>query len=361
MSVYQGKKLKIVISGASHEDALLGSAEGFPAGEAIDMQALCRFMSRRAPGRYSGSTARREADIPVITSGVCGGKTDGTVLRLFIENRDVRRGDYAHLRGKPRPGHADLGAYFKYGADCDLSGGGVFSGRMTAPICALGGIALQILERRGITVSAHIRSVADAEDERFDPCHIGGDVRKAISENELPTISAEAAEKMRQRIEAASAEGDSVGGVIECAVSGFPCGVGGELFDGIEGKLAGLLFAVPAVKGVEFGAGFDAARRKGSENNDAVGIDRGRIVTLTNHAGGILGGISTGMPLLFSVAVKPTPSISREQQTVDITTMEETRIRAKGRHDACIVPRAVPVIEAVTALALLDMLEEQNE
>ena len=361
MSVYQGKKLKIEISGASHEERLYGSVEGLPAGDTIDFGQLQRFMARRSPGSYAGSTARREADRPVFVSGISASKTDGAPLRLYIENTDVRSRDYADIKNKPRPGHADLGAYLKYGKDCDMSGGGAFSGRMTAPLCALGGIAMQLLEQRGIYITAHIRSAADVEDERFDPCGISDDVRRAVLENELPVIRADAAEKMRQRIEAASAEGDSVGGVIECAVTGFPGGIGGELFDGIEGRLAELLFAVPAVKGVEFGSGFDGSCRKGSENNDAIAVRDGRLVTLTNRAGGILGGISTGMPLLFSAAVKPTPSISKAQMTVDITTMQETGIRVAGRHDACIVPRAVPVIEAVTALALLDMLEDANE
>lgn len=361
MSVYQGIKLKIEITGASHDERIYGSLEGFPEGEEIDLDALQDFMSRRSPGNYAGSTSRREEDRPVIVSGLSGSKTDGTPLRLYIENSDVRSRDYSDIKNKPRPGHADLGAYFKYGADFDMSGGGSFSGRMTAPLCALGGMAKQLLERRGICVTAHIRSIADVEDARFDGCNISADIQKIILGNELPAISAEAAAQMKQRIESAASEGDSVGGVIECAVTGLPRGTGGELFDGIEGRLAPWLFAIPAVKGLEFGSGFDGTRLKASENNDPIVLENGHIVTSSNNAGGILGGISTGMPLLFSVAVKPTPSISKPQRTVDITTMEETEIRISGRHDACIVPRAVPVVEAAAALAVLDMLEASGE
>ena len=334
MNSTYGKHIKISVFGASHAPEIGVTVEGLPAGEAVDLQELQAFLERRAPGRDEFSTARREPDVPEFCSGLADGKTDGSVLKAVIRNRDARSGDYKAIADTPRPGHADYTARMKYGEDFDMAGGGPFSGRMTAPLCIAGGIALQILARRGITVHAQAVSV-------------GG-----VSGNE---------DVMRAAVKAAKEEGDSVGGIMECTVEGVPAGVGGPLFDGLESRIAGLVYGIPAVKGVDFGVGFSAAYMMGSENNDPFEIRNGSVVTRTNHCGGILGGISTGMPIVFRAAFKPTPSIAKEQDTVDLRTMENAKISVPGRHDPCIVFRAVPVVEAAAALAILDAMAEPAE
>ncbi|MBR0051664.1 MAG: chorismate synthase [Firmicutes bacterium] len=331
MNSTYGQNIKISIFGASHAPEIGVTVDGLPAGEAVDLQELQAFLERRAPGRDEFSTARREPDVPEFRSGLTDGKTDGSVLEAVIRNRDARSGDYKAIADTPRPGHADYTARMKYGEGFDMAGGGPFSGRMTAPLCIAGGIALQILARRGITVHAQ-------------PVSVGG-----VSGNE---------DVMRATVKAAKEEGDSVGGIVECTVEGVPAGVGGPLFDGLESRIAGLVYGIPAVKGVDFGAGFSAAYMMGSENNDPFEIHDGRVVTRTNHCGGILGGISTGMPIVFRAAFKPTPSIAKEQDTVDLRTMENAKISVPGRHDPCIVFRAVPVVEAAAALAILDAMQD---
>ena len=324
MSYPYGKNLKIDVFGASHAPEIGVAVEGLPAGETVDLQALQAFLERRAPGRDALSTARREPDAPEFLSGLTDGKTDGTVLRAVIRNRDARSGDYEAIKDTPRPGHADYTARVKYGKDFDMAGGGPFSGRMTAPLCIAGGIALQILARRGVTVRAEVISA-------------GG-----VSGNE---------DVMKAAVAAAKAEGDSVGGIVACTAEGVPAGLGGPLFEGMEGRIAEIVYGIPAVKGVDFGEGFSAAYMTGSENNDAFEVKDGRVVTRTNHCGGILGGITTGGPIEFRTAFKPTPSIAKEQDTVDLRTMENVKISVPGRHDPCIVFRAVPVVEAAAELA----------
>ena len=347
MSSY-GENLRITIFGQSHSPAIGVTVEGIPAGERIDTAELARFLARRAPGRNEWSTPRREADAPEFLSGLKDSVTCGAPLAAIIRNADTRSQDYAALADTPRPGHADYTAQVKYGGAQDSAGGGHFSGRLTAPLCIAGGICIQLLAREGITVISRIAAIADVEDE--------GALCASTAEKPFPTVSDERGEAMRAAIAAAKADGDSVGGVIECAVLGLPAGLGGPLFGGLEGRIAAAVFGIPAVKGIEFGAGFAAARMRGSENNDCFETSSGRVVTKSNNCGGILGGISDGMPLVFRAAVKPTPSIAAEQLTLNMKTMEETALHVPGRHDPCVVPRAVPCVEAAAAIAVYDAL-----
>ena len=347
MSSY-GENLRITIFGQSHSPAIGVTVEGIPAGERIDTAELARFLARRAPGRNDWSTPRREADAPEFLSGLKDSVTCGAPLAAIIRNADTRSQDYAALADTPRPGHADYTAQVKYGGAQDSAGGGHFSGRLTAPLCIAGGICIQLLAREGITVISRIAAIADVEDE--------GALCASTAEKPFPTVSDERGEAMRAAIAAAKADGDSVGGVIECAVLGLPAGLGGPLFGGLEGRISAAVFGIPAVKGIEFGAGFAAARMRGSENNDCFETSAGRVVTKSNNCGGILGGISDGMPLVFRAAVKPTPSIAAEQLTLNMKTMEETALHVPGRHDPCVVPRAVPCVEAAAAIAVYDAL-----
>ncbi len=347
MSSY-GENLRITIFGQSHSPAIGVTVEGIPAGERIDTAELARFLARRAPGRNEWSTPRREADAPEFLSGLKDSVTCGAPLAAIIRNADTRSQDYAALADTPRPGHADYTAQVKYGGAQDSAGGGHFSGRLTAPLCIAGGICIQLLAREGITVISRIAAIADVEDE--------GALCASTAEKPFPTVSDECGEAMRAAIAAAKADGDSVGGVIECAVLGLPAGLGGPLFGGLEGRISAAVFGIPAVKGIEFGAGFAAARMRGSENNDCFETSSGRVVTKSNNCGGILGGISDGMPLVFRAAVKPTPSIAAEQLTLNMKTMEETALHVPGRHDPCVVPRAVPCVEAAAAIAVYDAL-----
>ncbi len=354
MNFFVGDDLKIGIFGQSHAEAIGVVIEGLPAGRRLDLEALAAFLARRAPGRNAWSTPRKEPDAPELLSGLVEGRTCGAPLAFLIRNRDQRSGDYESLKNTPRPGHADYAAQRKYGGFQDARGGGAFSGRMTAPLCIAGGVCLQLLEEQGVSIGAHAAAIAGVEDRPFDPVSLTREQLYAVKANPFPTQDIEKAEEMCKAISLAGQEGDSVGGVIECAALGLPAGLGGPLFGGLEGRISRLVFAVPAVKGVEFGAGFASAGLRGSENNDAFCCDGERVVTRTNRHGGILGGISTGMPLLFRAAVKPTPSIAKEQETVDLSARKAATLSVGGRHDPCIVPRAVPCIEAAAAVALYD-------
>ena len=359
MSSEFGKLLKVSVFGQSHGRAIGVVIDGLPAGEAIDLEELQRFLDRRRPGKNGLSTARNEADKPVFLSGLEGGITCGAPLCAVIENADQRSGDYGELADRPRPGHADYTAWAKWGGHADMRGGGHFSGRLTAPLTIAGGIAKQILARRGIYVGAHLYSVGTERDEPF-PLYPTPELFQAVSEKDFPVLDDKAGERMRALILEAKNALDSVGGVVECAAAGLPPGLGEPMFDGVENRLAAALFGVPAVKGVEFGDGFAAARARGSQNNDPFVMEDGRIATKTNRAGGILGGITTGMPLVLRTAVKPTPSIGQVQKTVSLSAMENTDLQIHGRHDPCIAHRAVPVVEAVTAAVILDLLLEGN-
>ena len=353
MSSCYGTRLKLSIFGQSHSAAIGMCLDGLPAGETVDLAQLQAFLDRRAPGRNAWSTARSESDEPEFLSGLVNGLTCGAPLSAILRNRDTRSQDYAALRALPRPSHADYPAQVKYGGYQDVAGGGHFSGRLTAPLCVAGGVCLQILARRGIAVGAAITRIGSVTASGFDP--VGVDAAALAAARSAPL-----SEAMQAEIAAAKAAGDSVGGVIECAVTGLPVGLGEPMFDGMENRIAAIVFGIPAVRGVEFGAGFAAAAMRGSEHNDAYCVRGGRVATETNRHGGVLGGITTGMPLIFRAAVKPTPSIALPQQSVSLERMQEQTLTIQGRHDPCIVPRAVPVVEAAAALAVLDALLERG-
>lgn len=351
---FQGKKLMVSVFGQSHGAAIGAVIDGLPAGFRVDRERLLAFMSRRAPGQGRFTTARRETDEPEFLSGMIDGVTCGAPVCAVIRNGDTKSKDYEAFRQTPRPSHADYPALVKYGESYDIRGGGPFSGRLTAPLCVSGGIALQMLEEKGIRIGAHIATISNQADRRFDPVRVSAADFEQILANGFPTLSREAGEEMMAEIEEARKAEDSVGGTVEAAALGLPVGLGGPLFDGLESSLGAALFAIPAVKGVEFGDGFFAALLRGSRHNDPYAMSEGKVVTKTNHAGGLTGGMTNGMPLIFRVAFKPTPSIGQVQQSVNLADGTETELVIRGRHDPCVVTRAVPVVEAVTALVLLD-------
>ena len=359
MSSEFGNILRVSIFGQSHGKAIGVNIDGLPAGEPIDLEELNAFLDRRKPGKSPLSTARKESDTPVFLSGLENGVTCGFPLCAVIENSDQHSSDYSELADKPRPSHADYTARVKWGGHADMRGGGHFSGRLTAPLCIAGGIAKQILARRGIFVGAHLAAVGTENDAPF-PLHPTAELFDAIAAKPFPVVDDGAGDRMQALILEARQDLDSVGGIIECAAIGLPAGLGDPMFGGVENRLAAALFGIPAVKGVEFGLGFGSSRLRGSENNDPFTVENGTVVTASNRAGGILGGITTGMPVTLRTAIKPTPSISRSQQTVRLSAMENAELVIRGRHDPCIAHRAVPVVEAVTAAVLLDLLLEGN-
>ncbi len=360
-----GNALRVTVFGQSHSQAVGCVVEGLPSGHVVDMEALGRFMARRAPGQGPWTTPRKEADLPRIVSGLNPkGATCGAPLAVVIENTNTRSRDYDNLMAVPRPGHADYTAWAKWHGNQDVPGGGHFSGRLTAPLCAAGGIALQILAGHGVRVGAHLLSVADVRDEPLcaldnapaSQVRLESQLDALADGRTFPTIDADAGKAMLAAIDDARRELDSVGGVVECVATGMPAGVGSPMFDGIENLIARAAFGVPAVKGVEFGRGFEAARLRGSEDNDPYRMVDGAVTPVTNNAGGALGGITTGAPVLFRMALKPTSSISRPQESVDLTSGSDATLEVHGRHDPCVATRAVPVAEAICALALLDAL-----
>lgn len=355
MSSTFGNALKITIFGQSHAPAIGVCMEGFPAGFTQDFDELNAFLARRAPGQGAYTTARREPDRPEFLAGLVRGHTCGAPVTAIIRNTDTRSGDYAAFTDVPRPSHADYPAQVKWQGAQDSAGGGHFSGRLTAPLCIAGGLCLQYLHARGIEITAHIERIGAAQDRRFTPTQ-----PETLAKAKLPVLDPDSAEAMLAQIAAAKAEGDSVGGCIECAVTGLPAGLGSPMFGGMENRLAQILFGIPAVKGVEFGSGFACAGMRGSEHNDPYFMQDGAVRTRTNHAGGILGGLTTAMPVIFRVAVKPTPSIARPQESVSLQRGEDAVLEIHGRHDPCIVPRAVPCVEAAAAIAILDALLEEN-
>lgn len=350
MSSTYGERIKLSIFGQSHGPAIGMTLDGVPAGLPVDMEALQIFLARRAPGQNQFSTPRKEADRPQFLSGIVDGFTCGAPIAAMIENTNTRSSDYSSLKDCPRPGHADYTAQLKYKGFQDVAGGGHFSGRLTAPLCIAGGLCKQWLEKKGIRIGAHIVCIEGVTDDPFDPMHPQLDMVRA----DFPVISEAAGARMREVIEKARADGDSVGGIIECSVTGLPAGLGEPMFGGMESRIAQIIYGIPAVKAVEFGAGYSAGYMRGSQNNDEYGIQNGIVVPMTNRAGGILGGITTGLPLYFQVAIKPTPSISRSQQSASFSKLETVQLEVKGRHDPCIAPRAVPVVEAAAAVAIFD-------
>ena len=356
MSCNLGNNVKITIFGQSHSEAIGVVIDGLPAGFEIDMDKVAAFMARRAPGNSSLSTPRKEADEVKIISGVVDGITCGAPLCAIIENTNTRSGDYSKLRTLPRPSHSDFAAMLRHGGFNDIRGGGNFSGRLTAPLCFAGAVCMQMLEEKGIRIGAHISSIGKVQDSRFDPVNVGSADFDSLLAKPFPVIDDKQGELMRKEILDAKADGDSVGGTIECAIIGLLAGIGDPIFDGMENRISAAVFGIPAIKGIEFGSGFEGSTLRGSENNDPFTAENGKITTVTNNHGGILGGITSGMPLVFRCAVKPTPSIGKEQQTVNTETGAEETLVIGGRHDPCIVPRAVPCIEAAAAVVIADYL-----
>lgn len=361
MSSIWGERIRVAIFGGSHTEAIGVTMDGLPAGEAISMEEILKQMARRAPGQDKTATTRKEGDLPRVLCGLLDGVTTGAPLTAVIENTSQHSKDYSELKLHPRPGHADYTAWVKFGGHNDIRGGGHFSGRLTAPLVFAGAVARQILARKGIAVASHITSIGGAGGGLIDPVEPDMALLKRLSEEYFPVADAAAKEKMQEEIEAARLEGDSVGGTVECFVVGLPAGAGNLMFGGAESLFSSILFGIPAVKGVDFGAGFSSAYLKGSENNDAFYFgEDGKVRTRTNRCGGILGGITTGMPIVFQTAFKPTPSISKEQETVDLQTGKSYALTVRGRHDPCIVPRAAPVVEAAAAVAALELLAQSG-
>ena len=360
MSGVWGSNVKISIFGESHGNAIGINIDGLPSGFEIDMEKVRLEMERRAPGKNELSTARKEADLPEILSGFFEGKTTGTPLCAIIRNGDTRSKDYSKTKDFMRPGHADYTGYERYKGFNDYRGGGHFSGRITAPLVFAGAICKQILEEKGIFIGAHISSIKDIKDESFNEINISKEELEDLRKLELPLINKSLEDRIRHTIMQAKYDGNSVGGTIECAVIGIDSGVGNPFFDSVESTLAHLMFSIPAIKGVEFGKGFDITKLYGSEANDEYYYDGDLVKTKTNNNGGVLGGISNGMPILFKVAVKPTASILKEQNTIDIKEKKDAKFRIEGRHDPCIVQRALPVVEAVTAIGILDLIKGRN-
>ncbi len=352
MSSTYGENLKLSIFGQSHGTAIGMTLDGIPAGLPVDFDVLTAFLARRAPGQGAYATTRKETDAPVFLSGIVNGHTCGAPIAAMIRNENTRSCDYSNLMDCPRPGHADYTAQMKYKGFQDIAGGGHFSGRLTAPLCIAGGLCKQWLETMGISVRAHISVLGGIADEPLFQDWTS-QTPMTICED-FPVLNKDAGERMKQAIAEAKADGDSLGGIIECIATGLPAGWGDPMFGGMESRIASIVYGVPAVKGVDFGSGFTGSYMRGSENNDAFTVMDGKIVTETNNAGGILGGITNGMPLVFTAAIKPTASIAKLQQSVSISKNEVQQLQVHGRHDPCIVPRAVPVIEAVAAIAIYD-------
>lgn len=356
MSSEFGKNLKLSIFGESHGEAIGCVIDGLPSGVKLDMDKIYLDMSRRAPGKDKTATPRLEKDVPHILSGVLDNVTTGAPLAMIIENTNTKSGDYSNVMTVPRPSHSDYPAFVKYGGNNDVRGGGHFSGRLTAPLVFAGAVAKQILAQQGVMIGAHIAKIGSAEDDMFDKNHISAELLEKLSSSAFSVISDNAEALMRAEVEKARMDCDSIGGIIECAVIGMPVGVGANMFSTVESHLSSILFGVPAVKGVQFGAGFDFAEMTGSQANDTYSVKDGRVVLNGNNNGGVLGGMTSGAPIVLSAVIKPTPSISKPQKSVNLQTMTDEELVIKGRHDPCIVPRAVPVIEAAVAFGLLDLM-----
>ena len=356
MSGVWGNKLKVSIFGESHGVGIGITIDGLLAGIELDMEAILEEMDRRAPGKSKLATARRESDTSEILSGIFEGKTTGAPLCAIIRNADMHSKDYGNLKNLMRPGHSDYPGHVKYNGFNDYRGGGHFSGRITAPLVFAGAVCKQILAQKGIMIGSHIKSIGKINDKSFLETNLDNDLLKELHNKELPVLDKEKEEAMRNTILEAKADLDSVGGTIECTVLGINAGIGNPFFDSVESTLAHLMFSVPAVKGIEFGRGFAMSELRGSECNDEYYYDGDNVKTYTNNNGGITGGITNGMPIIFNVVVKPTSSISKPQKTINISEKKNDELVIKGRHDPCIVQRAVPVVEAVTAIGILDLV-----
>lgn len=358
MSSIWGRHFIVEIFGESHGPKIGAVITGIPAGTVLDFPKIRAFLDRRRPGDEAWSTKRGEADDFEVVSGYYDGHATGTPLCVLFHNTAQRSSDYDVPPN--RPGHADYTGYVRYKGYNDPRGGGHFSGRLTAPLVFAGAAAAQILEPYCIYAATHIRRIEDIEDTPFDKTDIKKELAQSLSAMRLPLIDEKKRKAVEGAVHSAASKGDSVGGIIECAVCGLPAGLGSPFFDTVESSLASLLFAIPAVKGVSFGAGFTFAKMRGSSANDAYKMEDGRIVTSTNNNGGVLGGITTGMPLVFETVIKPTASIAHAQQTVNLKTLEPETLEIKGRHDACIVPRAAAAVEAAAYICVLDLLLERS-
>lgn len=354
MSSTYGDSLKLSIFGQSHGPAIGMTLDGIPAGLKVDLEELQAFLCRRAPGNTDYTTPRKEADKPEILSGLLDGYTCGAPIAAVIHNTNTKSHDYDNVRDVPRPGHADYTAYVKYGGYNDVSGGGHFSGRLTAPICIAGGMCIQWLKQMGVEIHGHIVSIGGIEDTPPRLDFINPQVE--VLSDRFPVISEESQAKMLAKINRAREKCDSVGGEVECIITGLPAGIGEPMFGGVESKIAQIIYGIPAIKAVEFGLGSLMSQFRGSMVNDPFTVEDGAVKTITNYCGGILGGITTGMPVIFKVAVKPTPSIGKPQQSVSLSSGEITTLEISGRHDPCIVPRVVPVLEAAAAIAIYDLI-----
>jgi chorismate synthase len=358
MSSVWGRHFIIDIFGESHGPKIGAVLHGVPAGTVLDFPRLRTFLDRRRPGGEAWSTKRHETDDFELVSGYYYGHATGTPMCVLFHNADMHSNDY---ESRPnRPGHADYTGHVRYDGFNDPRGGGHFSGRLTAPLVFAGAVAAQILEKKGVYAATHVRRIADVDDAAFDKTNIPRELADSLAAMRLPMLDDTKAAEMEQRVKEAAADNDSVGGVVECAVCGLPAGLGSPIFGAAESVISSLLMAVPAVKGVSFGEGFGFSTLRGSEANDSYVLKNGQISAATNHNGGILGGITNGSPLVFEAVVKPTASISKPQQTVNLQTMEEETITVKGRHDACIVPRAAVAIEAAAYVAVLDLMMERG-
>ena len=355
-----GEHFRLSIFGESHGPAIGMVIDGIPAGTPIDEEAIARDMARRAPGNDPTATSRKEPDRVRIVSGLFKGRATGTPLCGLIENTNTRSGDYAQLQTKMRPGHADYAGHVKYRGFEDPRGGGHFSGRITAPLVFAGSIARQLLAAKGVEIGAHIAAIAGVCDTPLDPVLVDAQTLRTLRERRFALLNPGQEAPMREAVEAARQDGDSVGGIIECAATGVPAGIGSPFFGSVESVTAQLLLSIPAVKAVEFGDGMALAAQRGSQANDPLAFEGGRVVTLSNHNGGITGGITNGMPIVLRTAIKPTPSIARTQQTVDLLTGENTTLAITGRHDPCIVPRAVVVVESALAIALCELMMDDT-
>ncbi len=361
MSSEIGNRIKLSVFGESHGEMIGCTLHDLPAGEALDLEAVYAQMARRAPGNDPTATARKESDMPRVVSGFCNGVTTGAPLTAVIVNENTRSGDYAAHLSVPRPGHADHTGMVRYNGANDIRGGGHFSGRLTAPIVFAGAVCRQILARRGVTIGAHILQIGDVRDEAFDALNVRASLLEELSEKSFSLIDQTKEAPMRAAVNAAKTAADSIGGIIEVAVTGLPVGLGSPMFGGVENVLAPLIFGIPAVKGLEFGDGFALSSMRGSQANDSLHYDEhGVLGLMSNHNGGILGGITNGAPLILRAVIKPTPSIGQVQASIDVQNETNTTTVIKGRHDPCIVPRAVPVLEAIVAVGLLDLWESER-
>lgn len=361
MSGVWGNNIRLAIFGESHGKAIGISIDGLPPGLSLDLDEINHEMQRRAPGRNNISTQRKEKDQFEILSGYFNGRTTGTPLMMIINNKDTRSRDYEKTRHMLRPGHGDYSGHVRYKGFNDYRGGGHFSGRLTAPIVFAGAVAKQLLKVHGITIGAHIYRIGDKMDTPFDMVSVNDSTLRALRDKEFAVIEEKNNPIMKDIILKAKEEQDSVGGIVETAIINIPAGLGRPFFDSVESKISSLAFSIPSVKGIEFGMGFDISKIKGSKANDSFCIADGDIKTRSNNNGGINGGITNGMPIIYRVAIKPTPSIAKAQTTVDIRDNKETTIEIEGRHDPCIVPRVVPVMEAIGSIAILDLMLEKGE